>query len=362
MNRIQNSACFIVSILPFLFMIIRAHRPSIKLVSAPTVHRREGAFPPSKILSSPPGRQYVQSPQSSQPPSSFDEESHADMPPRIRMEDRPVVVVEHDEPVEAAIAERRPALELHRESSWVSLGQQFAKRHSSPNGKATLSASLSRSPSVSAASSSSSVSHLPSLPPKSIRNGSDDERQNSNSNSSLAPSAFKALTNLKRFSSLPRPPSRSSKSSKRSSSPDPRRSLSPPPPPLPPHIHVQSPPRRRVRPQPKYVHPWPPAMSCADVVVLKGSRERAKGYAMKINELAMYDCGLRDWMATQGRGSGASSSGRAVGLQLTTSPCSFPAYHAGATHGTSRCPCIITSRVWWHVPAAAPCLAWFDGV
>ena len=74
-------------------------RPSIKLVSAPPVHKREGAFPPSKILSSPPGRQYVQSPQSSQPPSSFDEESHADMPPRIRMGDRPVVVVEHDEPI-----------------------------------------------------------------------------------------------------------------------------------------------------------------------------------------------------------------------------------------------------------------------
>ena len=285
---------------PYSSSLAPPSRPSIKLVSAPAVHRREGAFPPSKILSSPPSRHLAQSPESFQSPPSIDEEPPASKLPRT--ESRPVVVIEQDESSEEAVPARRAALELHRESSWVSLSEQTAKRHSSPNGKtaALQAASLSRSPSVSAASSSSSVSHLPSLPPKSIRGGSDEEKQNT-----LAPSAFRALTNLKRFSSLPRTPSRSSKSSKRSSSPDARRSLSPPLPP-PPHIHVQSPPRRRVPPKPKYSHPWPPAMSVAEVVVLKASRDRAKAYAMKINELAMYDCGLRDWMASQGRGSGKS--------------------------------------------------------
>ncbi|RDX53081.1 hypothetical protein OH76DRAFT_1399683 [Lentinus brumalis] len=260
--------------------------PSIKLVSAQSAHVREGAFPPSKIIASPPGSHLSQS-------SSA---TSAERPPP-RSDARPIVVIEQDE-TEDELHEvaRRPALELRRESSWVSLGREMSQRDSSPNGKTASPPTLSvyRSPSsVSEASSSSSVSHLPSLPPKSVRHGSDEDRQNS----SLAPSAFRALTNLKRFSSLPRTPSRSSRSSKRSTSPDARRSFSPP---LPP-IHIQSPPRRRVIPTPKYAHPWPPAMNPADVIVLRGARERARGYAMKINELSMYDCGLRDWLASQGR-------------------------------------------------------------
>ncbi|KAI0721928.1 hypothetical protein C8T65DRAFT_734913 [Cerioporus squamosus] len=260
--------------------------PSVKLVSGKSVHVREGAFPPSKIITSPPGSHLSRS------SSAVSTER-----PPPRSDARPVVVIEQDEPEdEYHEVGRRPALELRRESSWVSLGREMAQRDSSPNGKAVSPPTLSvhRSPSsLSEASSSSSVSHLPSLPPKSIRHGSDEDRQSS----SLAPSAFRALTNLKRFSSLPRTPSRSSKSSKRSTSPDARRSISPP---LPP-IHIQSPPRRRVIPKPKYAHPWPPAMNPADVVALRGARERAQGYAMKINELSMYDCGLRDWLASQGR-------------------------------------------------------------
>ena len=37
-------------------------------------------------------------------------------------------------------------------------------------------------------------------------------------------------------------------------------------------------------------------MRCRDVVSQKTSLERAQGYARKINELAMYDCGLSDWL------------------------------------------------------------------
>ncbi|TBU42134.1 hypothetical protein BD309DRAFT_1081608 [Dichomitus squalens] len=269
---------------------------SVRLVSSKPVHVREGAFPPSKIISTPSGKASAQliSAVSEEQPASSD------------LETRPFVVIEQEEPEDEPREPeaRRPGIELRRESSWVSLSQEATLRPSSPNGKSTMLPilSVSRSPSfVSAASSSSSVSHLPSLPPKSIRNGSDDEKRDS----ALAPSSFKALTNfnLKRFSSLPRTPSRSSRSSKRSSSPDPHRSLSPPPPPSHDYQHtpilIESPPRRRIIPKVKYSHFWPPAMNAADIVVLRSSRERAKGYAMKINELSMYDCGLREWLASQ---------------------------------------------------------------
>ncbi|PIL36722.1 hypothetical protein GSI_00411 [Ganoderma sinense ZZ0214-1] len=274
--------------------------PSVKLVASKPVHIREGAFPPSKIMAIPPGKPFART-----SPSPIPEESHR--PGSPRPDTRPAVVVEQEEPEqERESGTRRPAMELRRESSWVSLSQELALCNSSSNGKASKLPAIpvSRSPSsISAASTSSSVSHLPSLPPKSIRGGSDDEKPSS----SLAPSAFKVITNLKRFSSLPRTPSRSSRSSKCSTSPspDPRRSLSPPRPPSHddqhPPVHVESPPRLRMVPKVKYSHAWPPAMSAADIVILRSPRERAKGYAMKINELSTYDCGLREWLASQGR-------------------------------------------------------------
>ncbi|KAI0366383.1 hypothetical protein BV20DRAFT_1038358 [Pilatotrama ljubarskyi] len=283
---------------------------SVKLVPASSVHRREGAFPPSTILSAPPGQLPVDS-------------------PRSRAE-TPVVVIEHDNqhereqgqglreaaeeetgvpPRDRKDSDRRSGLELRRESSWVSLSQEAGAQHSSPNGKSAVlpSVSVSRSASsVSGASSSSSSSgsrsgsgssHLPVPPPKNARSGSDDDKHGA----SLAPSSFRAtLTNLKRFSSLPRTPSRSSRSSsKRSTSPSPgadvRRSVSPSAP-----IRVELP-KRMVVPRPTMVSSWPPAMNVRDVTMLRSARERAKAYAEKINELAMYDCGLRDWQASQGR-------------------------------------------------------------
>ncbi|KAM5532410.1 hypothetical protein V8D89_013904 [Ganoderma adspersum] len=277
-------------------------QPSVKLVSSSKpVHIREGAFPPSKIMAIPPSKPFTRTTS----PSPIAEEEHR--PGSPPPDTRPALVVDQEEPEQERVsANRRPAMELRRESSWVSLSQEIALGDSSSNGKTSKlpAVPVSRSPSsISAASTSSSVSHLPSLPPKSIRGGSDDEKPSS----SLAPSAFKVITNLKRFSSLPRTPSRSSKSSKRSTSPspDPRRSLSPPRPPSHddqhPPVHVESPPRRRMVPKVKYSHAWPPAMSAADIVILRSPRERAKGYAMKINELSTYDCGLREWLASQGR-------------------------------------------------------------
>ncbi|KAI9063380.1 hypothetical protein FKP32DRAFT_1592440 [Trametes sanguinea] len=296
------------------------NQSSVKLVPSSSVHRREGAFPPSKIFTSPPGQQLVESPRGSEEVSSTS-----------RAEGRPVVVIEEEheeEPRKAAEVERsspadgepsasqgerkdperRIGLELRRESSWVSLRQELAnnaQRHSSPNGKAAglpnVTVSISRSASfvsgTSSSSSSSGSSRLPIPPPKNTKGGSDDEKQQGLG--TLAPSSFRAtLTNLKRFSSLPRTPSRSSRSSKHSTSPsptpDPRRSFSPPP------QHVV--PIRRVIPRPTLVSSWPPAMNTRDITILRSPRERAKAYAEKINELAMYDCGLREWMATQSMG------------------------------------------------------------
>jgi hypothetical protein len=39
-------------------------------------------------------------------------------------------------------------------------------------------------------------------------------------------------------------------------------------------------------------------MRFRDVLAKKSSAERAIGYATKINELAMYDCGLGEWLAS----------------------------------------------------------------
>ncbi|KAI0637755.1 hypothetical protein C8Q77DRAFT_1070226 [Trametes polyzona] len=268
---------------------------SVKLVPSSSIHRREGAFPPSTILTSPPGQELVQSP--------VEREEQPTFP---HMDNSPVVVIEQEHEEDAAAAaddlpprerkdsDRRSGLELRRESSWVSLSQEGAEHKSSPNGKSAVLPNLPISRSTSSASSSSGSrsvsSSLPVPPPKHSRAGSDDEKQNS-----LAPSSFRAtLTNLKRFSSLPRTPSRSSRSSKRSSSPDIRRSLSPSAAP----IHVELPPRRPT-PRPTRVSSWPQAMNARDVTILRSARERARAYAEKINELATYDCGLREWMASQ---------------------------------------------------------------
>ncbi|CDO74093.1 hypothetical protein BN946_scf185043.g143 [Trametes cinnabarina] len=295
---------------------------SVKLVPSSSVHRREGAFPPSKIFTSPPVQQLVEPPRASEEVSSS-----------FRVERRPLVVIEdeHEEEERRAIEversspaddessvshcerkdpERRVGLELRRESSWVSLRQELAnnaQQHSSPNGKAAalpnVAVPVSRAASfisgTSSSSSSSASSRLPVPPPKNGKGGSDDEKQGSGT---LAPSSFRAtLTNLKRFSSLPRTPSRSSRSSKHSTSPSPtpgpRRSFSPPP-----QSSTHAMPVRRVIPRPTLVSSWPPAMNTRDITVLRSPRERAKAYAEKINELAMYDCGLREWLAVQSLG------------------------------------------------------------
>ena len=101
-----------------------------------------------------------------------------------------------------------------------------------------------------------------------------------------APKGFKhnLATNLKRFSSLSRGPSLSSKSR---SSQETRRSPSP-------RSHYFNP---KPRPQfQKVVSMNPAALFCHEVDGQNTTLQRCMIYANKINELYMYDCGLSVWV------------------------------------------------------------------
>ncbi|KAF9008760.1 hypothetical protein BDQ17DRAFT_1348886 [Cyathus striatus] len=93
-------------------------------------------------------------------------------------------------------------------------------------------------------------------------------------------------TNLKRFSSLPRTPSLSSKSNRRSSASTQHSSRTPSP-----SLRQSTPiPRRKI------ISYSPAAMQCHEVRGCKNTAERCVIYASKINELYIYDCGLTDWL------------------------------------------------------------------
>lgn len=98
----------------------------------------------------------------------------------------------------------------------------------------------------------------------------------------------RSALSIKRFSSLPRTPSpisliQPSIESKRSS-----RTPSP--------SFVGHSVAKILPPVQKVKSAWPPGMHFADVVVKKNALDRSVGYAQKINELYMYDCGLGDWI------------------------------------------------------------------
>lgn len=162
------------------------------------------------------------------------------------------------------MTERPPVLDLRRESSWVSLGDEFRERErpSSDEGHRDSLDSL-RSPST------HSASHLTTQV-----NGVIDRRTPS-------PQKLGLDYALKRFSSLPRTPSllsakRLSRRTSNSKSPSPSRSYA-------------------VLPN-KTRSLWPDAMNFNEVQATKSALDRALGYAHKINELSTYDCGLGDWV------------------------------------------------------------------
>ena len=99
-------------------------------------------------------------------------------------------------------------------------------------------------------------------------------------NEKSLPSPAPGALNTRRFSALPRAPSVILRPTFSSGPP---RSPSP---------SLPSVPKRRT----KIVEQWPVAMQYKDVLECKTPLERSLGYARKINELAMYDCGLTSWM------------------------------------------------------------------
>jgi hypothetical protein len=90
------------------------------------------------------------------------------------------------------------------------------------------------------------------------------------------------LMSLKRFSTGPQTPSLMSMSLFVNGETKVSRSPSPSLPPIP------------VRP--KIISRWPAAMQFKDVLAHRNPLDRSIGYANKINELALYDCGLGDWV------------------------------------------------------------------
>lgn len=183
----------------------------------------------------------------------------------------------------------RSGLELQREGSWISLSKEAeeAKSLTPPSGHPR-----EISPSVDTSDSPSPLPVTPSPPSKSplmgLKNDLAEEKGATLSSLSLKGT----LLNMKRFSSLPRTPSRASipsPSSERLESPSPSYAPSVVTP-------IRVVPRKRIRAA------WPLAMQCYDVVAKKSPLERAMGYAEKINELSMYDCGLAEWVMYRHRG------------------------------------------------------------
>ncbi|EAU84506.2 hypothetical protein CC1G_00025 [Coprinopsis cinerea okayama7 len=130
------------------------------------------------------------------------------------------------------------------------------------------------------ASSSTSNGTAPSPPPKSFRNSFIVQQ---------------TAANLKRFSSLPRTPSRAStsRSDQRSSAEThySHRSSRTPSPVRSRQHHQQRPVVRRKR-----VDSNPAAMFCHEVYQQRTTAERCQIYIEKINELYIHDCGLSGWV------------------------------------------------------------------
>ncbi|KAL6306768.1 hypothetical protein BKA93DRAFT_138556 [Sparassis latifolia] len=263
------------------------------------MHIREGAFPPSTLSVSHPQQSVAVTPNT---------QSNGALPKRNgsirsaeqtrRIEDDARVDSDNISSLSTDHAylkspPRRSDVEVRREDSWVSLGQGTANRQMSPNGGSEKALGVAISLSMTPAQS-------PTPPPKSLK-GSEDER------ASLGANPFRAtLSNLKRFSALPRTPSFTSSVVKSQGSH---------------HSRTPSPPAITARaPRPKIISAWPDAMHCYDVMSKKSALERSKAYAQKINELAIYDCGLTEWVtAVKHRGSNSKPAQNSA-TRLTLTP------------------------------------------
>ncbi|KZT20746.1 hypothetical protein NEOLEDRAFT_1100163 [Neolentinus lepideus HHB14362 ss-1] len=266
-------------------------------------HHREGAFPPSTFM---------------QPAVGRDDGPIAHGVPNVGCTSTPLPARYQEASEDTITSTPRMTVEppdeemlgpsgssLHHARSWTSLGHEFSHLQiSSP--EATSTASHPEHP------SEENSHHRSYTVGQGLPSGA-------------ARATDKATWfNLKRFSSLPRTPSGTSGG--RSSSTPSTRAPSPHPPAQP-------------TPRPKITSKWPNAIYYGDVVSKRSALERAVGYAHKINELAMHDCGLGAWVTAKRQPGGGSGSGSRIALSpsgpvVSSTPSEFGQQPRHTSHGS----------------------------
>ncbi|KAI0079697.1 hypothetical protein K474DRAFT_554772 [Panus rudis PR-1116 ss-1] len=249
-----------------------------------SIHRREGAFPPSSSNTSPSMELTTPTPLTETDQNRGEEgvDLDASLPSggTIRLCTEPVDDRESVSHKSFQMVEKH---ELRREPSWVSLRNEPG-RVASPDEGSDYSHEVRRSCSP----SPSSVLSSPLPPPK------DEQESPAASGSVNVIKSTLSHFNLKRFSSLPRTPSTSSKDTKPQHQYDSRT-------PSPSLASIKPKP-----PRPKIKDRRPAALKCDDVFSKKTAAERCRLYAEKIDQLAETDCGLGDWvLATKLKGARA---------------------------------------------------------
>ncbi|KAK7696625.1 hypothetical protein QCA50_001283 [Cerrena zonata] len=251
-----------------------------------SVHRREGAFPPSS--SSTVAHTHSEQPLSLPLIDSDQNRQTSDeiLPPSetIRLCTKPnSSISEGDDDVDGDQSKPK----LRREPSWVSIGHE-SKRVTSPSilsDEVSTRRSSSRSPSI--------VSSIPLPPPKLESESASDAGEHM---LSKAGNSLKAtFSNLKRFSTLPRTPSSTNLSTVSSGLGHSLQISSP----------IQPVPARK-SPRPKKRNRNPVSLQYQDIAGKKQASERLKLYADKINDLSRHDTGLGEWvLSMKVRGTGS---------------------------------------------------------
>ena len=238
----------------YFLIVVACHRPETEPSSPDHAvqHTREGAFSPSTILVTPAERNH------SLPEKAIElvpEPPSKDQLPSLPMDVLDTASAISAVPVKDELSPNTARCpELRRETSWVS-NSNGSGHGSSEGGRHAFEDVRSGTP-----------QELNGPYPRVKESAPEDDSSETKRKGGL-------LTNLKRYSSLPRPPSISTRMSIFTRSPSPK---------LPSRIRAKS----------------PDAMQFREVLSKRTAVERAIGYAHKINELAMYDCGLGDWVAS----------------------------------------------------------------
>ncbi|KAJ6539081.1 hypothetical protein B0H19DRAFT_341987 [Mycena capillaripes] len=239
-----------------------------------TLHRREGAFSPSVISTTPSTSPSDYSPTTAHPGRTID-----GLIPSVNDGSKGPASVGGSNPVSSPMVIPAPprleSLPEHHGEEWTHISRDLT---ASPSSDGHVSQDRVSWESYSPPSQEGVT---PSPPPKSFKTN--------------------LTTGLRRFSSLPRTPSPSNRSLGRSSSTSTRSRGRTPSPSIAP-VSLPSVPIQMLRRR-KIVSRNPPALSSADIVSRKSALERCALYAQKINELYVLDCGLENWMAETRKGS-----------------------------------------------------------